>query len=169
MADYHDLGLRRAARQVCEALSEYVTVLEQSSGQPVEVVAGMDLVGEACAAFVALSIDTTGWGNPFAPQPEPATEAEDEASPQLPGDKDQLVEVTTQYLIRCPDPWIAGQFVRRQLRERGVPIVSDEIDTVTGIAQVLEDLDGWRPDHYTHDSKQVFELIEKSWQIRRRG
>ena len=85
MADYYYLGLRRAALQVCEALSEYVTILEESPGQPPEVVAGMDLVAEACAAFVACSIDTTGWGNPFLPSTEPADSEEAEAESEAAG------------------------------------------------------------------------------------
>lgn len=167
MADYHDLGLRRAARQVCEALSEYVTVLEERPGEPPEVVAGMEVVRQACAAFVECSIDTTGWGNPFAPVNE-SEEDDEEPSSLLPGDKGQVVEFNIRYLIRCPDPWIAGQYVRQRLRERGVPI-TDEVDYMEGILEELHNLDAWRPHRYTHDSKQVFELIQMAWQAQRQS
>lgn len=132
------------------ALQSYVAVLTPRT-EPEDVLPAMDLVQAAAARFVDLSITETGWGTPFLPSPF-ADEAEEDA-----GDDDATTEVTVTYVVRCIDEQLARQVAAERLREADTTLPEDEIDSVCGVLQTLESIDGWHPERYEAFSQRPFE------------
>ena len=157
-------SLKALADEVCTALHSYVAVLA-GGVEPERVLPAMDTVQAAAHRFVELSITETGWGTPFLPSPFADEVDEDAHTGEQTGTDDQYetVEISLNYLVRCLDPQLARQVVDDRLREAATTAPEDEIDSISGILQTLESIDGWDPQRYEASSRRPFEVLEKSW------